>query len=59
MAKKKIAAKLTFQTETLRRLSTATLDNVAGGYASGHCDNKSFGFLCGDLCGGSNSCMPN
>jgi hypothetical protein len=59
MSKKTIAKapKLTVKTETLRRLSDTQLDGAVGGAASWACDNQSFGFLCGDLCGNSKSCQ--
>lgn len=50
-------SKLALPRETLRRLSDAQLDGVVGGGASWACDNQSVGFLCGEVCGGSKSCV--
>jgi hypothetical protein len=61
MANRKSASaktpRLAIPRETLRRLADVQLDDVVGGGASWACDNQSVGFLCGDVCGGSKSCV--
>jgi hypothetical protein len=55
--KKASDSKLAVQRETLRRLADADLGGIHGGAASWACDNQSVGFLCGEVCGGSKSCL--